>query len=83
MSDFTDTDDDDDGIGDKTDYFALDANNGMTTTLPIQYNLFNSYPGTGFYGLRLTGLMSNGANDYHDLYEDQNLVAGGQSALSR
>ncbi len=77
VSDFTDPDDDDDGIGDKTDYFALDDQNGMTTTLPIQYDLFNNYPGTGFYGLGFTGLMSNGENDYHDLYEDQNLIAGG------
>jgi N-acetylneuraminic acid mutarotase len=77
ISDLNDPDDDNDGIGDKLDYFSIDANNGTTTVLPITYNLFNNDPGTGFYGLGFTGLMSNSDSNYYDLYYEENLIGGG------
>lgn len=79
ISDLKDTDDDNDQITDNVDYFALDAKNGLTTSLPLKYDLFNNYPGTGFFGLGFTGLMSNkkATNDYLKLYEEDNLIAGG------
>jgi hypothetical protein len=55
----------------------LDAANGIATTTPVKYDFFNNYPGTGLFGLGLTGLMTNKVTDYYDLYIDQNLVAGG------
>jgi len=79
VSDLNDLDEDNDGIADNTDAFAIDADNGLTTHLPINYTLFNNDPGTGLYGLGFTGLMSNqkADNDYYNLYDDDNLIAGG------
>ncbi|WP_211325354.1 putative Ig domain-containing protein, partial [Larkinella arboricola] len=79
VSDLNDPDDDNDSLADDADYFPLDASNGMTTTLPINYELFNNDPGTGLFGLGFTGLMLPKVTgiDYLDLFDDQNLVAGG------
>lgn len=77
IADGTDTDDDNDGINDSQDFFAIDADNGTTTTMPTHYNLYNFDPGTGFYGLGFTGLMCNGTTDYKDQFDGDNLTAGG------
>jgi hypothetical protein len=77
VSDLNDTDDDNDGVNDILDYFAIDANNGRMTNPPINYNLFNNNPGIGFYGTGFTGLMSNGVTDYYNLFSEENLIAGG------
>ncbi|TCJ12682.1 choice-of-anchor D domain-containing protein [Flaviaesturariibacter flavus] len=77
ISDLNDPDDDNDGINDKNDFFALDPNNGSTTSLPVHYNLFNNDPGTGFFGLGFTGLMVNRDSDYLKLFSSDNLIAGG------
>jgi hypothetical protein len=79
ISDLNDPDDDNDGTPDSKDCFPIDPFNGLATNLPIKYDLLNSYPGTGFFGLGFTGLMSNrDANrDYHSLYDPNNLIAGG------
>ena len=79
ISDLNDTDDDNDGILDNVDYFSRDAKNGLNTKLPLKYDLFNNDPGTGFFGLGFTGLMSNkkAMNDYLNEYDEDNLIAGG------
>ncbi|WP_167855033.1 malectin domain-containing carbohydrate-binding protein [Hymenobacter wooponensis] len=77
ISDLNDPDDDNDGLADNVDHFGIDANNGLSTSMPVRYELLNNYPGTGFYGVGFTGLMVSGTNDYFDLYEDKNLIPGG------
>ncbi|WP_250419078.1 PKD domain-containing protein [Pontibacter deserti] len=79
LSDLNDSDDDNDQLGDNIDLFALDPQNGLATNLPIRYDLFNNDPGTGLFGLGFTGLMSNKKpdNDYYNLYDEGNLIAGG------
>ncbi|QNF34068.1 choice-of-anchor D domain-containing protein [Adhaeribacter swui] len=79
ISDLNDADDDNDQIADAVDYFVLDAANGLNTSLPIKYDLFNNYPGTGFFGLGFTGLMTNqkADNDYLKVFQEDNLIAGG------
>ncbi len=77
-SDLNDPDDDNDGILDGVDAFAIDPDNGTTTELPIDYPFFNNDPGTGFFGLGFTGLMTNSV-DYLDLYDPTILAAGGAS----
>ncbi len=77
VSDLNDPDDDNDGLADTADYFALDAANGLATILPVKYDLFNNSPGTGLYGLGFTGLMVNRKSAYSDLFLDSNLIAGG------
>ncbi|TLU98678.1 Kelch repeat-containing protein [Dyadobacter sediminis] len=79
ISDLNDPDDDNDKIPDNADFFARDSNNGLNTTLPVQYDLFNNYPGTGFFGLGFTGLMNNqkATNNYQNQFDEENLIAGG------
>lgn len=78
-SDLNDTDDDNDSILDNIDAFPQDNQNGLNTSIPIRYDLFNSNPGTGFFGLGFTGLMTNKKpdNDYIELFSKENLIAGG------
>ena len=81
ISDLNDPDDDNDGLPDTSDKFALDPDNGTKTQLPISYPLLNGDPGTGFFGLGFTGLMVDGSTDYRQLYDEDNLVAGGATGL--
>ena len=81
VSDLNDQDDDNDTLPDTLDPFPIDAANGANTSLPINYNFFNNDPGTGFYGLGFTGLMSNGVDDYLDLWDDNTIIAGGTAGL--
>ncbi|MDT0646275.1 malectin domain-containing carbohydrate-binding protein [Zunongwangia sp. F260] len=78
ISDLWDEDDDDDGVEDIFDAFALDSNNGMDTNLPVFYPFWNNDPGTGLFGLGFTGLMLNPTpTNYLDQYEEPNLSFGG------
>ncbi|WP_452225879.1 malectin domain-containing carbohydrate-binding protein [Lacinutrix cladophorae] len=79
ISDLNDPDDDNDTILDVNDVFALDANNGLTTSLPIDYPFWNNDPGTGFFGLGFTGLIldPSGTTDYLSQYIEDNLSFGG------
>jgi hypothetical protein len=79
ISDLNDIDDDNDTILDVNDVFALDANNGLTTNLPIDYQFWNNDPGTGLFGLGFTGLMldPSGTTDYLSQYIEDNLSFGG------
>ncbi|MBQ0786757.1 MAG: HYR domain-containing protein, partial [Oceanihabitans sp.] len=79
ISDLNDDDDDNDTILDVNDVFALDANNGLTTNLPIDYPFWNNDPGTGLFGLGFTGLMLDptGNTDYLTQFNEVNLSFGG------
>lgn len=79
ISDLNDTDDDNDGITDVNDAFAIDPENGLSTQLPILYSFFNNDPGTGFFGLGFTGLMLDptGNTDYLTQFDEENLSFGG------
>ncbi len=86
ISDYNDPDDDNDGIPDTADLFPVDAQNGLTTTLPVEYELLNGDPGFGFYGLGFTGLMHDGVSDYSTLIADEvnssvEIIAGGAVGL--
>jgi len=81
ISDRKDLDDDNDGIADMEDPFALDPANGTTTTLPLRYDFLNSDPGTGLFGIGFTGLINNGVDNYLDQFDPNRLVAGGATGL--
>ena len=81
ISDLTDPDDDEDGIMDVNDFFAIDDANGIGTTLPISYDLFAEDPGTGFFGVGFTGLMINGTADYLDQFNPGTGIFGGTAGL--
>ena len=79
VSDLNDPDDDNDGIPDIDDVFALDAQNGLGTALPLNLPLFNNDPGTGLFGLGFTGLMlpRNGTTTWLQQFNEELLAAGG------
>ncbi len=81
VSDLNDPDDDNDTLLDTVDPFAIDATNGFGLTPPVFYNFFNNDPGTGFFGVGMTGLMTNETDDYRLLYDPDNMVVGGTSGL--
>ncbi len=84
LSDLLDNDDDNDGLLDTVDAFALDAQNGEATSLPVNYPFLNGNPGFGLFGLGLTGLMTNQVSDYLDLFDatDPGLIMGGASGVA-
>ena len=79
ISDLADDDDDNDEINDINDKFALDANNGMATPIPLDYPFLNGNPGFGLFGIGQTGLMTNYVDNYTAHYDlqDPALIAGG------
>ncbi|HMC00682.1 MAG TPA: hypothetical protein VKN14_06570, partial [Flavobacteriaceae bacterium] len=79
ISDLNDDDDDNDAILDVNDVFALDPDNGLTTSLPINYPFWNNDPGTGILGLGFTGLMldPSGATNYLNQFNTDDLSFGG------
>ena len=81
ISDLFDPDDDNDGIIDTQDPYPQDKYNGRSTSIPLDYPMLNGDPGTGFYGLGFTGLMSNGTDDYLALLKDELLIPGGTSGV--
>src|SRR5690606_36312776 len=79
ISDLNDADDDNDGIPDVNDAFAIDASNGLNTSLPVSYPFWNNDPGTGMFGLGFTGLMldPSGSTDYLTQFDEDDLSCGG------
>jgi hypothetical protein len=77
-SDLNDPDDDNDTLADPSDPFAVDAQNGKTTSLPVNYTWDNDAPNPGgLLNLGFTGLMTNKVADYKSLYDPANMTAGG------
>ncbi|MUW14087.1 hypothetical protein GJ633_05005, partial [Halorubrum sp. CBA1125] len=69
-----DVNDDNDGLDDTEDPFAIDPDNGMDTDLPIEFSLEpNSEPGT-IHNVGFTGLMTTGNHDYQDLYDESQVT---------
>ncbi len=83
VSDLNDGDDDNDSLADINDVFALDPDNGLSTTLPLNLPLNNNDPGTGLFGLGFTGLMlaRDGSSTWRDGYDAEHLAAGGTAGL--
>ncbi len=80
VSNINDDDDDDDGLLDIDDAFQWDADNGKTTSLPYNNDLFNAL-GYGFGDIGFTGLMANGSTDYHDQFNSGETIFGGTAGL--
>ncbi|GIV35046.1 MAG: hypothetical protein KatS3mg031_2581 [Chitinophagales bacterium] len=79
LSDLPDPDDDNDGIPDTQDKFALDKNNGTTTTIPVHYTFQHPVENGGFGNSGFTGLMTNGSDDYMTLYNSSDISISGSS----
>lgn len=82
VSNLNDPDDDNDGLDDLVDTFPVDAENGMTTTLPVEYSWDNEDPRPGaLLDLGWTGLMKNDGQDYLGLYDPNPIIAGGAAGV--
>lgn len=82
ISDLLDQDDDNDGIDDLSDPFALDSLNGAGTAIPLLYDWENNSPSAaGILNLGFTGLMSNGEQDYLSLFNPQQMTASGAAGV--
>jgi hypothetical protein len=82
LSDLLDDDDDNDTLLDHVDRFAIDSNNGATTPVNTLYTWENDAPNPGgLLNLGFTGLMTNGLDDYQDLYDPTALTAGGAAGV--
>lgn len=81
LSDLLDPDDDNDGRPDELDPFAIDPLDGLGSVPPLDYTWFGNQPGHGFFGLGFTGLMSNGVDDYLDLFAPVGMTAGGAAGV--
>ncbi len=82
ISDLLDPDDDNDGLPDTSDRFAIDPTNGTTTSVPVSYTWDNGAPPAGgLLNLGFTGLMTNGTADYRTLYDPSQMTAGGAGGL--
>jgi hypothetical protein len=79
ISNKTDPNDDNDGMPDTSDPFAVDPNNGKTTNPPVLYSWDPGAPNHG--GLEgsfgFTGLMTNGTANYASLYDPAKMTVGG------
>jgi hypothetical protein len=82
ISNLTDDDDDNDGQLDNVDPFAIDSNNGMTTYVGVSYLWENDSPAAGgLLNMGFTGLMTNGVDNYANLYDTTKLTAGGAAGV--
>ena len=79
VSDLNDPDDDNDGILDLVDGFAIDAQNGKGTDLPADFNF--DFAEAGFIGSPFTGLMTNGTTDYLDQFDPANMTVIGAAGV--
>jgi hypothetical protein len=71
-----DSDDDNDGQPDTTDPFAIDPDDGTTTSTPVNLEFEpDSEPGT-ILGVGFTGLMTNG-DGYQSLYDPADVTVDG------
>ncbi|MBA2474747.1 MAG: Ig-like domain-containing protein, partial [Actinobacteria bacterium] len=83
ISNLNDPNDDNDSRTDSTDPFAIDPNDGTTTTLPVRYTWDNNAPAAGgILNLGFTGLMTNGVANYESLYDATKMTAGGAAGVT-
>ena len=79
-SNLNDPDDDNDGLDDTEDPFAVDPTNGVDTTAPVEYDL-SELNLLGENGQGWTGVMANGQDDYRDLYDTNQMTVGGAAEV--
>jgi hypothetical protein len=82
VSDLNDPDDDNDGTVDHDDAFAIDPDDGSSTSLPVSITWENDAPAPGgIANTGFTGLMTNGTTDYLNQFEEDGMVVGGAAGV--
>ncbi|WP_435361112.1 malectin domain-containing carbohydrate-binding protein [Haloarchaeobius sp. DFWS5] len=77
VPDSLDSDDDEDGLSDAVDPFAIDPANGLDTTLPVDRQFEPGQHPNSLFGLGFTGLLTDGERPYSALYNASKVRAGG------
>lgn len=81
-SDLLDPDDDNDGIDDLVDPFALDEFNGANTPLGSLYDWENNSPAAPFIAnLGFSGLLTNGSTNYRDQFDLSQMTISGAAGV--
>jgi hypothetical protein len=81
-SNLTDPNDDNDSFSDTVDKYAVDANNGANTPVGTFYGWENEGENLGgLLGMGFTGLMTNGADNYANLFNPGGITAGGAAGV--
>lgn len=82
VSNLLDTDDDNDGLLDDVDPFAIDATNGLSTAVGVSHTWENEGEDIGgLINAGFTGLMTNGIDDYESLFDPAQLTSGGAAGV--
>ena len=82
VSNLLDGDDDNDGLPDISDPYAVDQKNGASTNLPVKLEFGKDGLGAGgLLNMGFTGLMTNGKTDYAAEYDPSMLTAGGAASV--
>jgi hypothetical protein len=82
LSDLNDSDDDNDGILDINDAYALDKDNGTKTTIPVIYEWEASSPNAGYIlNSGFSGLMINNASNYRNQYDADKMTVIGTAGF--
>ncbi|ELZ27370.1 ring canal kelch-like protein [Halogeometricum pallidum JCM 14848] len=76
-SNLNDPDDDNDGSPDTEDPFAVDPDDGTTTSVPVTHDLSE----LSLFDQGWTGLMTNGSADYQSLYNVSSMTVGGAAEV--
>jgi len=81
-SDLNDANDDNDALLDINDPFAIDATNGRGRSIPFSYSWENEGEAAGgILNMGFTGHMTNGADNYRDLFSAAGVTAGGAAGV--
>jgi hypothetical protein len=82
VSDLNDPNDDNDGLADLSDAFAIDPTNGTATGLPVVISWENDEPPPGgIANTGFTGLMTNGTTNYLNQFDENGMVVGGAAGV--
>lgn len=82
VSNLLDTDDDNDGLLDNEDPFAVDATNGLSTAVGVSHTWENEGDDIGgLINAGFTGLMTNGVDNYEALFDPLALTSGGAAGV--
>ncbi len=82
ISDRLDSDDDNDGIADVNDPFAVDPANGSDTPLGTSYDWENSSAAAPFIAnMGFSGLMTNGTTNYLDQFDLSQMTISGAAGV--
>ncbi len=81
ISDLLDLDDDNDSINDLVDSFVIDSSNGFDTPIGTFFTWENDESSGKLLDLGFTGVMTNGLDNYSELFDPSRITASGAAGV--